>query len=87
MINTFFQDFFISFNRYRKKSKMVKDEKKLHGTVDESSSEQQFQTQLPLLCEKFGAIATPSASPTTNFTFLKHTISSTLLTLRTKKAS
>ena len=45
------------------------------------------QTQLPLLCEKFGAIATPSASPTTNFTFLKHTINSTLLTLRTKKVS
>ena len=34
--------FLTSFNGYRKKRKIVKDEKKLHGTVDESSSEQQF---------------------------------------------
>ena len=36
----------------------MKDEKKLHGAVDESSSEQQFHklTRLPLLCENFGAI-------------------------------
>ena len=40
------------------------ERKKHHGIVDESSSEQQFRnwTQSPLLCEKFGAIVTPSAS-------------------------
>ena len=44
LINTFFYDFLASFNYngYRKKRKIGKDEKKLHGTVDESSSEQQF---------------------------------------------
>ena len=36
------RDFLTSFNRYRKKRKIVKDEKKLHGAVDKSSSEQQF---------------------------------------------
>ena len=41
-INTFSRDFLTSFNEYRKKRKIVKDEKKLHGTVDKSSSEQQF---------------------------------------------
>ena len=41
-INTFFYDFLTSFNGYRKKRKIVKDKKKLHGAVDESSSEQQF---------------------------------------------
>ena len=30
-------------NGYRKKRKIVKDEKKLHGTVDKSSSEQHFR--------------------------------------------
>ena len=42
-INTFFRDFLTSFNEYRKKRKIVKDEKKLHGAVNESSSEQQFR--------------------------------------------
>ena len=44
-INTFFHDFLTSFNGYRKKRKIVKDEneKKLHGAVDEPSSEQQFR--------------------------------------------
>ena len=34
------------------------DKKKLHGAVDESSSEQQFHKSdtIPLLCEKSGAI-------------------------------
>ena len=43
-INTFFRDFLTSFNGYRKKRKIVKDdsEKKLHGAMDESSPEQQF---------------------------------------------
>ena len=41
-INTF-SDFLTSFNGYRKKRKIVKDEKKLHGTVDKSSSEQHFR--------------------------------------------
>ena len=56
-INTF-SDFLTSFNRYRKKRKTVKDEKKLHDAVDESSSEQHFRKldTLPLLCEKSGAI-------------------------------
>ena len=56
-INTF-SDFLTSFNRYRKKRKIVKDEKKLHGTVDKSSSHNIFinWTRLPLLCEKSGAI-------------------------------
>ena len=57
-INTF-SDFLTSFNGYRKKRKIVKDEKKLHGAVDKSSSEQHFcinRTQLPLLCENSGAI-------------------------------
>ena len=36
------RDILTSFNGYRKKRKIVKDEKKFHGTVDESSSEQQF---------------------------------------------
>ena len=40
-INTF-SDFLTSFNGYRKKRKIVKDEKKLHGAVDKSSSEQHF---------------------------------------------
>ena len=37
---------------------ILKDEKKHHGAVDKSSSEQQFcnRTRLPLLCEKSGAI-------------------------------
>ena len=39
-----FRDFLTSFNGYRKKRKIVKDEKKLHGAVDESSSKQQFRT-------------------------------------------
>ena len=43
LINTF-SDFLTSFNGYRKKrKKTVKDEKKLHGTVDKSSSEQHFR--------------------------------------------
>ena len=41
-INTF-SDFLTSFNGYRKKRKIVKDEKKLHGAVDKSSSEQYFR--------------------------------------------
>ena len=41
-INTFFVIFLTSFNGYRKKRKIVKDEKKFHGAVDESSLEQQF---------------------------------------------
>ena len=57
MRNTF-RDFLTSFNGYRKKRKITKDEKKLHGAVDKSSSEQQFRKwdRLPLLCEKSGAI-------------------------------
>ena len=41
--------------------KIVKDKKKIHAAVDGNNI---FinQTQLPLLCEKSGAIATPSAS-------------------------
>ena len=42
LINTF-SDFLTSFNGYRKKRKIVKDEKKLHGSVDKSSSEQHFR--------------------------------------------
>ena len=62
LINTFFHDFLTFFNGYRKKRKIhiyvVKDEKKLHDTVDKSSSEQRFvnRMRLPLLCEKYGAI-------------------------------
>ena len=41
-INTF-RDFLTLFNGYRKTRKIVKDEKKLRGAVDESSSEQQFR--------------------------------------------
>ena len=41
-INTF-RDFLTSFNRYRKKRRIVKDEKKLRGAVDKSSSEQHFR--------------------------------------------
>ena len=41
-INTF-SDFLTSFNRYRKKRKTVKDEKKLHGAMDKSSLEQRFR--------------------------------------------
>ena len=41
-INTF-SDFLTSFNGYRKKRRIVKDEKKLHGAVDKSSLEQQFR--------------------------------------------
>ena len=41
-INTF-SDFLTSFNGYRKKRKTVKDEKKLHGAVDKSLSEQHFR--------------------------------------------
>ena len=41
-INTF-SDFLTSFNGYRKKRKIVKDEKKLHGAIDKSSSEQHFR--------------------------------------------
>ena len=37
------RDFLTSFNGYRKKRKIVKDKKKLHGAVDESSLEQQFR--------------------------------------------
>ena len=53
----------VSFSRRltdrERKRKILKDEKKHHSTVDESSSEQQFRKlhmQLPLLCEKSGAI-------------------------------
>ena len=42
-INTFFRDFLTSFNGYRKKRKIVKDEKKFRGAVDKSSSEQHFR--------------------------------------------
>ena len=38
----FFRDFLTSFNGYRKKRNIVKDEKKLHGAVGKSSSEQHF---------------------------------------------
>ena len=41
-INTF-SDFLTSFNGYRKKGKIVKDEKKFHGAVDKSSLEQHFR--------------------------------------------
>ena len=41
-INTF-RDFLISFNGYRKKTRIVKDEKKLRGVVDKSLSEQHFR--------------------------------------------
>ena len=42
-INTFFYDFLTSFNGYRKKRKIVIDEKKFHGAMDESSLEQLFR--------------------------------------------
>ena len=56
-INTF-SYFLTSFNGYRKKRRIMKDEKKLHGAVDKSSLEKHFRnrTRLPLLCENSGAI-------------------------------
>ena len=56
-INTF-SDFLTSFKGYRKKRKIVKDEKKLHGAVDNLHRNNIFinRIRLPLLCEKSGAI-------------------------------
>ena len=61
-INTF-SDFLTSFNGYRKKRKTVKDEKKLRGAVDKSSSEQHFR-KLDTIIFVVGKIwsHTPSAS-------------------------
>ena len=52
-INIFFR-YLTLFNRYRKKRKVVKDEKEFHGAVNISSLEQHFR-KLVLLCEKSGA--------------------------------
>ena len=61
-INTF-SDFLTSFNGYRKKRKIVKDEKKLRGALDKSSSEQHFRKSdmITFVVWKFWS-HTPSAS-------------------------
>ena len=55
-INTF-SDFLTLFNGYRKKRKIVKDEKKLHDAVDlHRNNIFVNRTRLPLLCKNSGAI-------------------------------